>query len=97
MKSSEKRFLVALSMVCGPGLRLLRQPASLREVARRSLVHYSHLSRIERGLCGASFAVLRRLAVYHGYGFSVIRMLERAKLLQAKQPAKKAKRAKGVA
>jgi len=85
MKSSEKRFLVAQSMVCGAGLRLLRRPASLREVAVRVGTHYSHLSRVERGLCGASFAILQRLSDYYGYGTGVSRMLRRAMTLQRKK------------
>jgi transcriptional regulator with XRE-family HTH domain len=89
-KTSEDLKTVARAMACGPGLRRLRafNFESLRAVADMVRVHCSHLSRLERGLRGASVAMLWRLAGYYGFG-SVKQMLRRAEQLQAKWEKRK--------
>jgi transcriptional regulator with XRE-family HTH domain len=87
MSNSEERILVARAMACGPGLRVLREreKSSLRDVARQVCVHYSHLSRVERGLSGVSLYTLKSLAWYHGFGHDVVKLLVAAERLQVKK------------
>jgi transcriptional regulator with XRE-family HTH domain len=96
MSNSEERILVARAMSCGPGLRALRERdrSSLRDVAAQVSVHYSHLSRIERGLGGASLCTLKSLAWFYFFGHDVVKMLGAARRLQGRKTAKTAKKGK---
>ena len=94
MKKAEEKMLVARAASCGPGLRALRieKPRmSLRAVAAQVLVHYTHLSRIERGLGGASMETLRGLAGCYGFGSGAKAMIACAERMQTKKRAKKAR------
>ena len=92
-KTSEERALVARAMGCGAGFRQLRilKQENLRQVAAQVFVHYSHLSRIERGLCGASLVLLCNLAAHYMFGQSVKKLLFVAEKLQSKQRQSKLK------
>jgi transcriptional regulator with XRE-family HTH domain len=62
-----------------------RAGASLRDVADVVGVHYSFLSRLERGLVGTSLSVLGNLAIFYGYGASPTRLLGAAKRLECRR------------
>ena len=80
---ANERTTLARAATCAEGLRIVRRRsgASLRAVAGAVGVHYSHLSRLERGLVGTSLDVLGLMATFYGYGYSPSRLLGAAERL----------------